>query len=195
METAGEGKAKSGLRTWPDDPRHYYHLYFEPDNGDGKYRAFVTIQTIRGSSGKSRFMRNDDDDWSERDRAISRLAQRLDLPDAYSTRSAARAAGYEAAHRFAVGQLSPDRVQLKRKVKDYQLIGGAAFRPDVMGWEATLVIKRKREASKGGTLTQTFEEISSPFRFNYFPTADRAASFGLEYGERMIIGMVAGLKI
>jgi hypothetical protein len=187
--------------TWPDDPRHHYLLHLEKTD-DGRYRAFVTVQTVRhsGDSRRSDFFRNEDDlereiDREERSRVISRLAMRIDLPETYRTRSAARDAGYEAARRFAAGQLSHERVEYKRRVRDYQLIGGAGFRPDVMKWESILTIKRKREASAGGTLIQTIDEINSPFKFNTFPTADRAASFALEYGELMVIGAVSGLKI
>ncbi len=188
--------------TWPNDPRRHYALYIEEIPGGTGIRAFVVIQNIRtaGGSGRSAFFRNEDNpqgewDRDDRDRVISRLGTRLDLSEVFYSRNVARDAGYEAARRFAVGQLSPERVEIKKKVKDYQLIGGAGFRSDVMRWEPTLTVKRKREASKGGALTQTFDEINSPFRFNTFPTAASAAGFGLDYGEKMVLGMVAGLQI
>jgi hypothetical protein len=181
--------------TWPDDPKHYYHMDFDTRSKPGEYLAFVTIQTVRIPTGRPRFFRRDDEGGSDQseDRALSRLAVRLDLPEPFRSRDAARNAAYEAARRYAAGQLSATRFEIKKRQGDYQLIGGAGFRPDVMKWEPTLTIRRNRGTGKGAA--QTFEEQTSPFRFNVFNTRDVAAEFAIGYGERMLIGLVAGLRI
>lgn len=82
---------------------------------------------------------------------------------------------------------------MKERRGDYQLIAGAGYRPDTQGWEGTLIIKRKSGPNKGAV--QTFDENTSPFRFNSFDSADGAAKFAFDYGERMLLNLVSGLKI
>jgi hypothetical protein len=178
---------------WPNDPKHYYLIHFAPDSIDGAHKVFVTIQNIHANAGRASFVRREPQDHSdEPNRALSRLSQRIDLHQSFRNKHDAREAAYEVAHRLFSGEISSDHLVLKKTVRDYQLIGGAAFRPDVMAWEATLTIRRKRNGKRE---TQTFDEIQSPFRFNNFPTAAAAVEFGFQYGERMVLGHITGLKI
>ena len=191
-----DARSAPTARGWPDDPRHHYVLHVE-GTGD-RFRGFVTVQSVRqADAGRPAFFRNEE---KQREREefqglYSRLALRFDLPGPYSRRSAVSDAAYEAARRFADGQLSPVRAEYRCTVRGYRLIGGAGFRVDNNQWEAVLTIKRKRAANAGGTATQKIEGANSSLRRNTFPTADRAAQFALEFGERMVIGAVPGLKI
>lgn len=72
---------------WPADGNRYYHLHCERDS-KSDYRAFITVQTFRARGGRDAFFRDEDkpaydDPGSER--ALSRLALRLDLHQPFRT--------------------------------------------------------------------------------------------------------------
>jgi hypothetical protein len=164
-------------QAWPPDPQHTYALWLEPAERPGAAsRAYVTAHPVYRDIG-----------------VHSRFAVRLELPGAYHGRSAAAADGFAIARRFYHGRYSPLATECVRTLNGYRMVGHARFRIDCHQWEPTLTIRSERPTNRG--VVQTFDGGGSPFVQHTFPTAQRAADYALVYGERIVLGLVAGLRI
>lgn len=122
-----------------------------------------------------------------------RFALKYEIPDQFQSKLEAYEEGLKVARRLASGELNPSSVRLKQKFREYLLIGSASFRLDSHQWEPVLELVSRRAANKGAC--QRFSDVQSPFQRNLFPDAERAAKFAIQYGERMVIGIVGGLSI
>jgi hypothetical protein len=122
-----------------------------------------------------------------------RLALRYDVPGEFRSKSEAYEEGLKVARRLASGELSPSFVRLKQEFREFTLIGSASFRLDFHQWEPVLELVSHRATNKGAR--QGFTDVQSPFQRNLFQDAESAAKFAIQYGERMIIGLVGGLTI
>lgn len=163
--------------SWPSDPRHTYALWLESAERPGAAsRAYVTAHPIYRDIG-----------------VHSRFAVRLELPGVYSSRAAAAADGFATARRFFHGRYSPLATERVRVLNGYRIVGHARFRIDCHQWEPTLTVRSERPGNKG--VVQTFDGGGSPFVQHTFATAQRAADYALAYGERIVLGLVAGLRI
>jgi hypothetical protein len=162
---------------WPPDPQHTYALWLEPAERPGAAsRAYVTAHPVYRDIG-----------------VHSRFAVRLELAGTYHSRSTAAADGFAIARRFYQGRYSPIVMERVKTLNGYSIVGHARFRIDCHQWEPTLTIRSERPRNKG--VVQTFDGGSSPFVQHTFPTARRAADYALVYGERLVLGLVAGLRI
>lgn len=97
------------------------------------------------------------------------------------------------ARRFFHGKYSPMTTEAAKTVGAYRVAGQARFRIDCHQWEPTLLIRSERAGNKGAV--QTFDGGSSPFVHHTFTTATLAANYALAYGERIVLGLVAGLRV
>ena len=164
-------------QAWPPDPQHTYALWLEPAERPGAAsRAYVTAHPVYRDIG-----------------VHSRFAVRLELPGTYHSRSAAAADGFAIARRFYHARYSPLATEGVKTLNRYRIVGHARFRIDCHQWEPTLTIRSERPSNKG--VVQTFDGGSSPFVRHTFPTAQRATDYALAYGERIVLGLVAGLHI
>lgn len=121
------------------------------------------------------------------------LARRCNLRDTYRDKQDAYAAALKIVKAASEGEFHAISVRLKETFRGYELVGSCGFRHDVHKWQPTLEIISRRPENKGAT--QGFGDLQSPFDRNLYPHPEHAARFALEYGERMIVGLVSGLKI
>lgn len=163
-------------QSWPADGEREYELCFERPNARRRQHAYVCVYLLRAPDGHG-----------------SRFALRLELPGEYVSLAQAQPAAFELAWRFFRGEVMPREYRISSIAKEYQVTGGARFRVDKRQWEPWLRIESRRAVNKGAC--QTFHEDNSPFYSNTFPTAEAAARFAVSFGERMVFGMVGGLKI
>lgn len=163
--------------SWPPDPQHTYALWLEPAERLGEAsRAYVTAHPVYRDIG-----------------VHSRFAVRLELPGLYHSRSAAAADAFQIARRFYHNRYSALPTERVRTLNGYRIVGHARFRIDCHQWEPTLTIRSERPSNKG--VVQTFDGGNSPFVHHTFPTAQLAADYALVHGERIVLGLVAGLRI
>ena len=123
----------------------------------------------------------------------SRFAVRLDLPGEYVDKRAAAADGFAIAHRFFRGKYTVSRFEQSKTVRQYHVAAHARFRIDCHAWEPLVTIRSERAQNKG--VVQTFDGGDSPFVERTFRSPEAAARFGLDYGERVVLGLVGGLRI
>lgn len=169
--------ARTQPLSWPPDPQHTYAVWLEQAARQGEAsRAYVTAHPVYRDIG-----------------VHSRFAVRLELPGTYHSRSAAAADGFAIARRFCHGRYSPLTTERVRTFNGYRIVGHARFRIDCHQWEPTLTIRSERPSNNG--VVQTFDGGSSPFVHHTFPSAGVAADYALAYGERIVLGLVAGLRI
>ncbi len=175
--TARRKVTRRQLQSWPPDPQHTYALWLEPAQRAGlATHAYVTAHPVYRDIG-----------------VHSRFAVRLDLPGRYCSLSAAAAEGFALARRFFHGRYSPLPTESAKSLGGYRVTGQARFRIDCHQWEPTLSIRSEHAGNKG--VVQTFDGGNSPFVSRTFPTAVLAANYALAYGERVVLGLMAGLRI
>ena len=163
--------------SWPPDSQNAYALWLEPpESPGGGSRAYVTAHPVYRDIG-----------------VHSRFAVRLDLPGVYLDKSAAAADAFAIARRYFHGRYSPLPVESAKTLKGYRITAHARFRIDSHQWEPILSIRSGRQDNKGAV--QTFDGGDSPFVHRTFPTAPTAANYGLAYGERIVLGLVNGLRV
>jgi len=164
-------------QAWPADLEHTYALWLVPAERPGAAsRAYVTAHPVYRDIG-----------------VHSRFAVRLELSGTYHSRSAAAADGFAIAEQFYHGRYCPLATESVKTLNGYRIVGHARFRIDCHQWEPTLTIRSERPSNKG--VVQTFDGGSSPFVQHTFATAQRAADYALTYGERIVLGLIAGLRI
>lgn len=162
---------------WPSDPTHTFALWLMPQGAAGSQsRAYVTAHPVYRDIG-----------------VHSRFATRLDLPGTYASRAAAAPAAYAAAARFVRGKYAADHLEESKVVRGFLLSAHARFRIDCHEWEPVLTIRR--EGAKNAGPVQTFDGADSPFVRTTFPSAAAAISYALAYGERVVLGMIRGLRV
>ena len=123
----------------------------------------------------------------------SRFAIRLDLPGTYPSKAAATRDGYAVAERFFRGKYAPAHVDEIRTVHGYRIKAHARFRIDCHEWEPALSIRSESLKNKGAD--QTFDGGNSPFVGITFSSAPAAATYAMAYGERLVLGIISGLRV
>jgi hypothetical protein len=173
----GRKMARTQPLSWPRDLQHTYALWLEPPESPGApSRAYVTAHPIYRDIG-----------------VHSRFAVRLDVPGVYLSKAAAAADAFAIARRFFHDRYSPLPIEVTKTLKGYRIATHARFRIDCHQWEPVLSLRSERPDNKGAV--QTFDGGDSPFVQRTFPSALMAANFGLAYGERIVLGLVSGLRI
>lgn len=122
-----------------------------------------------------------------------RIGSRFDIRDEFATPTSAYAAALSVARRLVAGEISASSPEVKKKVGQYQLIASAAFQIDGRRWEPILKIKSKRPENKGAV--QDLLDDQTSLQRNPCPTAARATEYAIEYGEKLVLKIVPGLKI
>lgn len=164
-------------KAWPPDPHHTYSLWLESPMSPGSgSRAYVTAHPVYRDIG-----------------VRSRFAIRLDLPGTYPSKSAAVADGYAAADRFFHGKRPPDSTEESKDLRGHRITAHARFRIDCHEWEPTLVIRSASPRLNGPV--QTFDGSDSPFLRRTFPSASAATAYAVAYGERLVLGLIRGLRV
>lgn len=164
-------------QSWPPDPKHKYALWLETGTPlHALARAYVTAHPIYRDVG-----------------VHSRFAVRLDLPGTYRRMSDAAPDGFAIARRFFHGHFSPLGSEVVKVAKGYCIVASARFRIDCHLWEPTLLIRCERPQNKGAV--QTFDGAQSPFISRTCETSELAANVALAYGERVVLGLVPGLRV
>lgn len=147
--------------------------YTEP-GPSGKFVGFV-VEKLRGEDGQ-----------------YSRYGQRFDAPGIYATDSQAKSAAEDLVLPISRGQITVTQHYLQEKFEGYRLRGHALYDVGTMKWQARLEIKKLQPPRQGEV--QNISGEGSPFMVNQFIQRDRAIAFAIEYGKRMVLGLVQGLK-
>ena len=162
---------------WPRDARHTYALWLQlPAYPGSDFRAYVTAHPIYRDIG-----------------VHSRFAIRLDLPGTYPSKTAAARDGYAVAERFFHGKCAPAHVEETKTFHGYQIRAYARFRIDCHEWEPGLSIRSQGLKNRGAA--QIFDGGNSPFVGRTFPSATAAAMHAMAYGERLVLGIISGLRV
>jgi hypothetical protein len=147
--------------------------YVEP-GPSGKFLGFV-VARLRGEDGQ-----------------YSRYGQRFDAPGIHATDLQAKSAAEDLVLPISRGQITVPSNYLQEKFEGYRLRGHAVYDVGTMKWQARLEIK-KLQPPRQGEMQHVAGE-GSPFAVNQFVQRDRAIAFAIEYGKRMVLGLVQGLK-
>lgn len=162
---------------WPQDAEHTYALWLQlPVSTGSPARAYVTAHPIYRDIG-----------------IHSRFAIRLDLPGTYPNKAAATRDGYAVAEQFFRGKCAPDRVEELKDLHGYRIKAHARFRIDCHEWEPALSIRCEHLKNKGAA--QTFAGANSPFVRSTFSSAHAAVTYAMTYGERLVLGIIGGLRV
>ena len=124
---------------------------------------------------------------------LSLYGTRLDIPGSFQSHRDLSAAADKLYARFLRGDISPPIVEHKEKYQGYRITGKVRFKVGELKWEPVLELKKMQEPNKG--LRQTVSGIDTPFPRNLFDTPENAALFAFDYGKRMVMGLIQGLKI
>lgn len=124
---------------------------------------------------------------------MPRTALRYDIPDTFKTQQEAFSIGLVVAKRIADGELSASKSEIEKKFRDYALHGSAVFQLATEQWEPTLRIVSRKKENKGAT--QDLSDEQTHLQRNPFPTPERASEYAIEFGERLVLGFVPGLKV
>lgn len=127
------------------------------------------------------------------DARLPRVAVRYDLPETFVSSADAHHAGLAIAERMVAGELRAFVPELKKRVKEYEVIASALYQLQDRKWEPALKITSRRPTNKGAQ--QEFNDEQTPLQRNLCPTPERARDYALEYGERLVLGAVPGLRI
>lgn len=122
-----------------------------------------------------------------------RLSLRYNLNERFVSDREAAQAGLRAVQLISLGELTPVSETLKEKFREYRIHASAGFRTDQAGWEPILKIESLRTVNKGQI--QEFSSGQSAFRLNPHNESSGAAKAALDYGRRMILGSIGGLRI
>ncbi|MBL8447741.1 MAG: hypothetical protein JNJ44_10060 [Zoogloeaceae bacterium] len=118
---------------------------------------------------------------------------KLDIPGTFSSRQELSKAGDALYARFLKGEISPSIETRKEKFRGYRVVGSARFQALHFKWEPVLELRKVEEPNKG--MTQLVSGRDTAFSRNLYSSSEGAAIFALEYGKRMVLGIVRGLEI
>lgn len=158
-----------------------------PRDGDYRY-TLVTQQTSRGVSGYVLRMKQ-----PAGDPRLPRVAVRYDLPEHYAYAGEAYRAAVAVAERMAAGELHAFVPEVKKRIQEYDLYASALFQLQSNRWEPALRIRSRKPQNKGAE--QDFNSEQSPLLHNGFPSPERAREYAVEYGERLVLKAVPGLRV
>ena len=97
------------------------------------------------------------------------------------------------ATQIADGQVSPRNPEKRLSVREYRLIGSARYRFRADEWEPALRIISRRAANKGAV--QEVDSDRAGFLRTTFADEVQALDYALNYGTRMVLGLVGGLTV
>ncbi|MCJ0764164.1 hypothetical protein [Variovorax terrae] len=126
------------------------------------------------------------------DGRYSRFAQRFDAPGLHASERAAKQAAEDLVLPISRGEVTVPAQYAQKKFEGYRLRAHALYDIGTMKWQGRLEIK-KLEPPRQGDVQHVGGE-GSPFAANQFAQRDRAIGFAIEHGERMVLGLVQGLK-
>lgn len=124
---------------------------------------------------------------------VPRIALRYDLIETFRSQREAYSTGLVLAKRMIDGELSAARSEVSKKVEEHKLIGSAVFQLATEKWEPTLRIVSRKKENKGAVQDLSTEQ--TPLQRNTFSTPERATEYALEHGERLVLGLVPGLRV
>lgn len=122
-----------------------------------------------------------------------RFAKRYDLPGQFRSLIEAQPAALQALEKLERGELSFTQERMKKRVRDYELLASAEFTTASHRWIPGLVIKSLKPDNKGAT--QELRDEPPYVARNAFDTPSAAAKHALQLGERMVLGLIGGLRI
>ena len=122
-----------------------------------------------------------------------RLSLRYNLNERFRTHQEVAQAGIRAVQLITAGELTPVSETLKEKFREYRIHASAGFRTDQAGWEPILKIESLRAVNKGAV--QEFNSGTTALRLNPHIESSGAAKAALDYGRRMILGSIGGLRV
>jgi len=157
------------------DTQHLCDLVFTMD-GPSQFAGFLSIRRINDPlEGPPRY------------------GSRIDIPGKFRSRQELIATGNTYFSRFLNGEISSSVAPLKEKFRGYRITGSARFQALELKWEPVLEIKKLEEPNKGRR--QSLQGPDTPFPWNLFQSSESATRFALDYGKRMVLGLVQGLEI
>lgn len=93
--------------------------------------------------------------------------------------------------RFKAGEVKALTNEQSRKFRGYRLTGRVRYVVAEDGWEPVLEMKKLEEPYRGRKVV--YQGGETPFPRNAQRTPERATLFAIEYGERLVMGLVGNL--
>jgi len=143
-------------------------------NSRGEYSGYMIIHEVKELGERPPF-----------------FGTRIDIQGSYKSENELSSIAKKDFERYKKGELSTGRLNEKEKLNDYEIIGSAKFTISQLKWVAYLELKKIKEPNKGNV--QIVED--GALMRNFYDSERRAARFALDYGKRMVIGHIRGLKI